>query len=83
MHSRKVRIKFLNTKQVDLYEFKATNRLNLIDYFVHTTRNGITSATPFRIPFMVTEKGGFEPPMKETSILDFESSAFNRSATSP
>ena len=30
-----------------------------------------------------TERGGFEPPMKETSILDFESSAFNRSATSP
>lgn len=30
-----------------------------------------------------TERGGFEPPMTETAIPDFESGAFNRSATSP
>ncbi len=29
------------------------------------------------------ERGGFEPPMTETAIPDFESGAFNRSATSP
>ncbi len=29
------------------------------------------------------ERGGFEPPMPETGILVFETSAFNRSATSP
>lgn len=33
--------------------------------------------------FLLAEKGGFEPPIPETGIPDFESGAFDHSATSP
>ncbi len=73
------------TPSTAIYAVEAQNRAKSCDG-MRWERAGADGEKAHKTPGKrgkTTERGGFEPPMTETAIPDFESGAFNRSATSP